>query len=167
MWFTVVIKFVKGFFLGGVRDYLPLLLAITCIGGIGWKIYNTIGDYKDEIASLNKKVLDTEDKVKDITKEKDEVLKELGATQILLTTKENELLRLQISVNKQNESISNLKANEALLIEEVEKWKHQPPKEVIKYVEKKLKAKDLKKLTLEACEKLNKNISNLDYRELK
>lgn len=167
MWFGVIVKFFKGMFLGGYRDVLPWILGILLIAGIGWKINSTINDYKDEISKLEGSIVELKQTIQDEKDKHNDTLKELAESKLEVAIKDTEILKLQVGIDKQNASIQALAANENQLKEEIEKWKHQPPKEVIKYVEKKLNAKDLKKITLEACKKVNMSINNLDYREIK
>lgn len=164
MWWTVVWGFVKGLFGGksgsGWRDYLPYIALALIAGVIWWKVSGVISDYKEQIATLQTTI---EEKDKKITQlEKDVLVAELD-----VEVQKNNVLTLKHSLETQNQAIDQLKVDEDKLKAEVEKWKHQPPKTVIKYIEKKLDLSDYKTITVENCTKINQNISNLRYADLK
>ena len=60
-----------------------------------------------------------------------------------------------------------MKVNELALKMELEQWKHRPPETVVKYIEKKLKVKDLKVITDDNCRQVNEAIGNMKYDELR
>lgn len=165
MWWTVVWGFVKGLFGGkssggSWRDYLPYIVLVLIAGVIWWKVSGVISDYKEQIATLQTTI---EEKDKKITQlEKDVLVAELD-----VEVQKNNVLTLKHSLETQNQAIDQLKVDEDKLKAEVDKWKHQPPKTVIKYIEKKLDLNDYKTITVENCTKLNENISNLRYADLK
>ena len=160
---TLIWKAVKGWFGGGggsLRDYLPYILIGLIAIGIWWKVSSVISGYKEEIANLNTTI---ELKDKKITQlEKDILVAELDAE-----VQKNNVLKLQTSIDTQNASIDKLKVNETALKMELEQWKHRPPETVVKYIEKKLKVKDLKVITDDNCRQVNEAIGNLKYDELR
>lgn len=161
---SLIWKAVKGWFGGSggstIRDYLPYILIGIVAIGIWWKVSNVISGYKEEIANLHTTI---ELKDKKITQlEKDLLVAELDAE-----VQKNNVLKLQTSIDTQNASIDKMKVNEAALKMELEQWKHRPPETVVKYIEKKLKVKDFKTITIESCKQVNEAIGNIKYNELR
>ena len=164
MFVTLIWKAVKGWFGGSIgstiRDYLPYILIGLVAIGIWWKVSSVISGYKEEIANLNTTI---ELKDKKITQlEKDLLVAELDAE-----VQKNNVLKLQTSIDTQNASIDKMKVNETALKMELEQWKHRPPETVVKYIEKKLKVKDLKVITDDNCRQVNEAIGNMKYDELR
>lgn len=141
--------------LGSGRVLIPLILVASM--GIGW-VWTSRG-YKNTITERDKKIELLE---KTVSEKEKEILK----NELKISVHEANELVLKDSLAKSNNIIKQNLALENEMASEIEKWKHQKPKEVIKYVERIVNVKDKKNITLQECKDVNEKISKIKYKDL-
>lgn len=141
--------------LGSGRVLIPLILVASM--GIGW-LWTSRG-YKNTITERDKKIELLE---KTVSEKEKEILK----NELKISVHEANELVLKDSLTKSNNIIKQNLALEDDMAREIEKWKHQKPKEVIKYVERIVNVKDKKNITLQECKDVNEKISKIKYKDL-
>lgn len=131
-----------------LRSYGPYIVLLLVVLGVVYKFYSmssTIDSLRTTVHNL-------------------ELQKTTLEYNIRIAEQSNRTL--STALDELNQHVSSLETSKTALQDELTKWKNQPPKEVVKIIEKVIKVKDHTSITLEECINVNKSISKLIYKEL-
>jgi hypothetical protein len=145
-----------GSLFGSARTWLPIAIAA---GVGGWLYFGVIGGYKSQIVML-------EQNLTQHSRDLSEAKSKLALQQAAIVVSETSVSTLKNSLNNVRVALEANKVREDQLAKEIEKWKKQPPKEVVRYIERVVSPQDRKEITVEGCKKVNENISHIRYKDL-